>query len=77
MIKKPFVFCSPINYQTLEAFCLGHTLPATATNDRGENVIVIKESDCYRLDTFQENGWVRTNRYYKNGVMDESYELGR
>ena len=79
----PKKFCSPLNFKNLSLFTSTTTLPATALNDKGENVIVSKEryegdptGYCFRIDTYQENGWIRTNRYYPNGLSDESYELG-
>jgi hypothetical protein len=77
-MEKPFVFCSPIEYKTLEAFCAGTQLPATATNDKSEDVIITTEpwedSKCYRIDTYQKNNWIRINRYYSDGSVDETYE---
>lgn len=80
MPVKPKVICSPITYDNLEIFTQGTNLPATAVNDKGENVIVsLEPSDlgvCYRLDTLQLDGWIRINRYYKNGAWDEEYDMG-
>ena len=77
MAAEPRRICSPINYANLAIFTRGAELPATAVNDKGENVIVTTEpSDlgmCYRLDTYQNNGWIRINRYYKDGAWDEEY----
>jgi hypothetical protein len=74
----PRTICTPISYKTLEQFCEGSNLPATATNDKGENVVITTEpfesSKCYRLDTYQENGWIRSNHYYPNGDTDECYD---
>lgn len=54
----------------------GHTLPCTAQNSDGENIIVSKgeTSDSYRTDTFQSNGWIRINEYYSDGTTTETYE---
>lgn len=80
MPTKPKVMCSPISYDNLEIFTRGANLPATAVNDKGENVIISTEPSnqgmCYRLDTYQQNGWVRINRYYENGAWDEEYDTG-
>lgn len=80
----PKEFCSPLNFKNLGLFTSTTELPATATNDKGENVIVSKESFgdgvadyCFRIDTYQNNGFIRTNRFYPNGVVDESYEMNR
>lgn len=77
MAAEPRSICSPINYANLAIFAKGAELPATAVNDKGENVIVTTEPNdlgmCYRLDTYQNNGWVRINRYYKDGAWDEEY----
>lgn len=77
MATKPKKICSPINYANLARFTRKSNLPAAAVNDKGENVIVTTESSslgvCYRLDTYQHNGWIRINRYYKDGSWDEEY----
>lgn len=78
MPVEPRKICTPISFITLKLFTQGASLPATAVNDKGENVIVSEEWDeygkCYRLDTYQNNGWVRINRYYPDGSWDEEYE---
>lgn len=54
-------------------------LPYVGVNDKGENVIysVVKNSDTgevyYQTETCQNNGWVRTNTYYKDGSSEEFY----
>lgn len=74
----PKEICTPITYKNLERFCQDSTLPATAVNDKGENVIIstepCTEGKCYRLDTYQNNNWIRINRYYQNGDVDETYD---
>ena len=74
----PQQLCTPINYDTLKQFCLDANLPATAVNDKGESVVISTEpfegSCCYRLDTCQHNGWIRTNYYYEDGSVDELFE---
>lgn len=74
----PRTVCSPISFATLEVFCSDTQLPAACVNDRGENVIISKEpygdTDCYRLDTYQKNDWIRTNCYYPDGDVDETYD---
>ncbi len=70
--------CTPVTYDTLKQFCQGANLPATAINDNGESVVISTEpfegSYCYRLDTCQHNGWIRTNYYYGDGSVDELFE---
>ena len=77
MATEPIKICSPISYANLARFTEGADLPATAVNDKGENVIVTTEpSDmgmCDRRDTYQNNGYVRINRYYEDGSWDETY----
>lgn len=54
------------------------SFPVSATNSEGENVILMKGVDeCgsfYETSTFQENGYTRINRYYKDGTTTETYE---
>lgn len=74
---QPGVICSPITFQNLEIFCSQTELPGTAVTPNDENVIVSREpyedSYCYRLDTYQNNNWIRVNRYYPDGSIDETY----
>lgn len=79
MKTKPGTLCTPINYNNLSVFTLGASLPVSAVNDKGETVVISQEPDgtgsrCFRLDTYQKNDWVRTNRFYANGVITEEYE---
>ena len=77
--KRPKTCCSPITYANLskyikEADC---TLPVSTTNQDGEDVIIsegsIDGNHYYELQTLQKNGWIRTNCYYVDGTVDESF----
>lgn len=76
-ITTPAKLCTPITVDNLDVFCSTTNLPATAVNDLGESVVISTESFedryCYRLDTYQHNGWVRTNYYYRTGDTEELY----
>ena len=67
-----------MNYQKLEEITKGKTLPLTAENESKERVIIEKlhngDMKYYQLSTFQNNDWVRVNRYYEVGSFDETYE---
>lgn len=67
-----------MNYQKLEEMTKGKTLPLMAENEDGERVIIEKgnngELEYYQLSTFQSNDWVRINRYYIDGSIDETYD---
>lgn len=82
MSVEPKRYCEPITFANLEKFVGDAELPATAVNDGEEDIIISKESSeikpgyCYRLDTYQKNGWIRTNRYYGDNSMDETFEEG-
>ena len=52
----------------------GHTTPFSAENKNGEAVIIQRAKDCIILQTFQHNGWVRTNEYYPDGTITETYD---
>lgn len=54
-------------------------LPLVGKNDVGENVIVSAKKDTdgaviWITCTAQKNGWVRINRYFKNGTVEEEYQ---
>ena len=67
-----------MNYQKLKEMTKGKTLPLMAENENEERVIVEKghngDLEYYQLSTFQNNDWVRINRYYEDGSIDETYE---
>lgn len=80
VVTIPGKLCSPITFANLEVFCKDASLPAVATNDQGESVIVAREYGgdeyCYRLDIAQHNDWMRIERYYPDGSLEWSYEKG-
>ena len=67
-----------MNYQKLEELTKGKTLPLTTENENGELIIIEKghngDLEYFQLSTFQSNDWVRINRYYEDGSIDETYE---
>ena len=67
-----------MNYKTLEALTTGKNLPLTGENEEKETVIIEKGHNgnlkYYQLSTFQNNDWIRINRYYEDGSIDESYK---
>lgn len=52
----------------------GYTTPFSATNSSKENVIVQRYQGYIRLDTYQNNGWIRVNEYYPDGTITETFE---
>lgn len=42
-------------------------------NEDKENVIVSIDEECATIRTFQKNGFIRTNVYYKDGFSEELY----
>lgn len=63
-----------LNQSLVQAEQAGFTSPFSATNSQNENVIVQRTHDYIRLDTFQDNGWIRVNEYYPDGTITETYE---
>lgn len=51
----------------------GITPPLAAINEDGEDVIIERGVDFYRLTTMQKNNWLRINTYYADGTADETY----
>lgn len=55
-------------------------LPCLFNNDCGEYGILSQGRDkethlhFYKLQTRQENGWVRINIYWEDGTVEEMYE---
>lgn len=67
-----------MDYKKLEEITEGKTLPLNAENEDKERVVIEKlhngDMKYYQLSTFQNNDWVRVNRYYEDGSFDETYE---
>lgn len=67
-----------MDYKKLEEITKDKTLPLTAENEDKERVVIEKlhngDMKYYQLSTFQNNDWVRVNRYYEDGSFDETYE---
>lgn len=57
-----------------------HDLPLVGKNEDGQTIIVsvVKDiedgSDAFKVETAQDNGWMRVNIYYKDGTVEELYE---
>lgn len=49
-------------------------LPFSGKNDKGESVIISVNPDNITIQTFQKNGWMRTNAYYRDGSTEELFE---
>lgn len=57
----------------------GKTLPCTAINQDGDDVIISEGLTAdniryYRTDTLQSNDWDRVTCYYEDGTITETYE---
>ena len=67
-----------MDYKYLRELTAGRTLPLSATNADGENVIIEEGREegvhYYRLETIQKNNWSRINHYYEDGTSTETYE---
>ena len=49
-------------------------LPFCGKNVDGEHVIISVFEDKVVVSTLQKNGWTRTNIYYTDGVVEETYK---
>lgn len=45
-------------------------------NEDGEVVSTSINHDNIVVETFQKNGWIRTNVYWEDGTIEELYEAG-
>lgn len=43
-------------------------------NEEGENVWISINKNNITLQTFQNNDWMRTNIYYRDGTVEELYD---
>ena len=62
-----------MNYDTLFEL-YGFIEGQVADNDRGEHVLVSIDEHKAVIRTFQHNGWIRYNIYYKDGSEEELYD---
>lgn len=69
-----------MNYKELSKRIAGFTLPISATNEKGENVIIERGANggeagkSLTVLTSQKNGYVRINTYYEDGSSEELFE---
>lgn len=49
-------------------------LPFKGTNENGETVLIGVTHDSISVQTFQMNGWMRTNIYNRYGENEELFE---
>lgn len=42
-------------------------------NENGESVTLSVSSDKITVETYQSNGWVRENTYYRDGTTEELF----
>ena len=50
---------------------------AVGENQDGEIILlypILKAGDVVRVDTFQDNGWIRVNLYHEDGTVEEMYK---
>lgn len=50
--------------------------PFIGENENGEKVVISVCSDSITVNTYQHNGWCRTNIYHRDGYDEELYERG-
>lgn len=48
-------------------------VPWSGKNDDGEHIQISINEDNITVETFQNNGWIRENIYWKNIVSEELY----
>ena len=68
-----------MTYREIEETIAGRDLPLAGENENGENVVVgcgytEDGEQYYYITTFQNHGWTRTNEYYADGTISETYE---
>lgn len=49
-------------------------LPFGGINENGERVLIGVCHDSISIQTFQNNGWLRTNIYNRNGEFEELFD---
>lgn len=49
-------------------------VPFFGQNDKGEDVIISVNKDNITVETFQTNGWIRTNILWDDGLSEELYD---
>ena len=62
-----------MTYDLIKNICGKKTFPICGKNPDGCNVVIDKCEDCYTIETFQKNGWVRVETYHKDGTVEETY----
>lgn len=75
-----------MTYKELNRLCKDKSLPITAKNEDGENIIIERgcdkwsygsdhwERNFFKIVTAQHNGWTRINFIYEDGTTEELYQ---
>lgn len=67
-----------MTYQELEKLVEGKTCPLHTENEKGEPVIIGRtrpgEEAFFKVTTYQNNGWTRTNYYWADGTQEELFD---
>lgn len=58
-----------LSYKNLKRV-LGRSMGLHGVNESGEDIVVMNGRDCVFVDTYQNNGWVRTDAYYSDGMIE-------
>ena len=70
-----------MTFGELERLINGRTLPLGAENEDGEPVIIeggrTDGERWFKLTTSQNNGWLRINYIWENGLFEELFEKDR
>jgi len=70
-----------MTFGELERLINGRTLPIGAENEDGEPVIIeggrTDGERWFKLTTSQNNGWLRINYIWENGLSEELFEKDR
>ena len=48
-------------------------MPWSGINDEGEHTLTSVNNDNITVQTFQNNGWMRENIYWKDGTFEELF----
>lgn len=63
-----------MTYDELKWFTNGANFPAAAVNADGENVIIERGTDFFKVTTVQHNGWTRINYIWEDDTREETFK---
>lgn len=59
-----------LSYNYIEKICENKTFPFSIKNEYGQNIIIEKDGDTFKVTTYQQDNWLKVEYYYPNKIKE-------